>query len=70
MSSNNGAFKKSAASQMNLIPRNVYKRVKSMDRIQLSGYINRIWMNGYEHGKKSQASESKSPAEGKTENAK
>lgn len=34
------------------ISRSTYKRIKSMDRIQLSNYITRIYLTGFEAGRK------------------
>ena len=35
-----------------LLNRTTYKRIKSMDREQLSNYVANVYMNGYEAGRK------------------
>lgn len=35
-----------------LLGRQTYKRVKNMDRAELSGYVAKVYMSGYEAGRK------------------
>ena len=41
-----------AESKKQLLNRTTYRRVKQMDREQLSDYVTKVYMNGYEAGRK------------------
>ncbi len=44
------------------VRRNDYRKIKSMNREQLSGYLERVWCRGYEAGIKKAAENNGGPA--------
>lgn len=41
-----------AGKNINLLSRTTYKRIKNMDREEISKYVTSIYLNGYEAGRK------------------
>lgn len=41
-----------AGKNINLLSRMTYKRIKGMDRVQISEYVTKIYLNGFEAGRK------------------
>ena len=41
-----------AGKNINLLSRTTYKRIKNMDRAEVSEYVTKIYLNGFEAGRK------------------